>query len=473
MSETNTIALNAPGIISAPAKIGGSGIAESFQLKEASALTRLALPMTATALVNMGMSVTDVALMSWIGPQAVAAGAIVSDFYSIIFYLGAGVIAAAAPEIAQAVGAGRSHVVRRATQQGLWMAAMMSIFMFIGVWFTGSFLGAFGIDADIVGEGKGYAAWMAMTIVPMMGVTLWRNVYAAVGMPRVFLIATLAALPINAAADYVLMFGIGDWQGMGLAGAGVASAIVAIGIFVGLGFYASKNSTMSRYHFFSRFPAPDLKRLKEMVRIGAPIGFTNLAEMGVYLLSTLVAGLFGIKALAAHAITLRLCGIFYAIPVGLSQAATVRVGHAVGAKDTDAIGVAARNAMILSIIGGSAAMAAILMAGDGLAWLFLDTADANAAAIAAIATPLLMALGVIQIGTGLGVVGSGILRGLKDTKMPMIFSCISYWGVGTIVFAIMVFGADFQTTGIWVGLAAGSLASTVLNGLRVRKKLKA
>ena len=300
---------------------------------EARELIALSAPITATAVINMGMSITDTVMMGWIGPEALAAGALVSDLYSIVYYFMAGILSASAALIAQALGARRGAEVRRVVRQGFIAAAFLTIPAFFLVWNVSSLLRMFGVEETVIELGNGYRQIMAVTVVPMMFVAVWRNAFAALGRPKIFLVATLLALPANGLANAVFMFGFGPIPAMGVAGAGLSSAIVATGLAVGFAAFAVLNTEMRQLCLFQRRLRVDKRHLAEIFRLGIPIGFSSFGEVGVYLLSTVIVSLFGATALAAHAITLRMAGVVYALTIGLSQAATVRVSYAVGRGD--------------------------------------------------------------------------------------------------------------------------------------------
>jgi MATE family multidrug resistance protein len=441
-------------------------------IDEGAKLLGLALPMTATALVNMGMSITDVAMMGRIGPEAVAAGAIVSDLYSIVYYLGAGALAAVAPELAQAIGAGRGRLVRRVTQQGLWMAAVLAVFALALLWHSSAFLGWAGIDPAIVGLSEGYARMMAVTAVPMMGLAVWRCVYAAAGSPRAILIATIAALPANAALDYVLMFGGFGIPALGLTGAGLASALVAAGMFAGLAAHTRFCEATRGYRILERFAPPDRRRLAALLRLGIPMGISGFTEVGVFLISTLLAGMFGPEALAAHAITLRMAGVIYALPLGLSQAATVRVGLAVGAGDPHAVARAVRAVLVLGLAAGSSIFLALASSRHAIPWLFLSADGAGAGEAARAAAFLLAVLSAIALAQGVGVVSSGALRGFKDARVPMAMSVFAFWGVGFSTIVLLAFAGGSGVEGIWLGIAAGAAANAALAALRLGWRMR-
>jgi MATE family multidrug resistance protein len=447
---------------------------QAFSLTESRSLIILASPIAATSLLNIGMAITDVMMMGRLGPGAVAAGAIISDLYSIVFYLCAGILAAVSPEISQAIGARRSHAVRAATQQGFWMAAVLAALAFPIIWNAPQLLHFIGIEATIVAQSTGYAKMMALATIPMFGIAIWRNVYTALSLPRAIMVSTIVALPANAALNYVFMFGALGIPAMGVTGAGVASALIAFGIFLALSLYAHINERFRAHHFMIRFAKPNRSGLAELARVGIPIGFSSFGEVGLFLISTLLAGLFGVEALAAHAITLRMAGVVYAWPSGLSQAATVRVAYAVGSRDPRGIKRAAWTALMIGGASGIALCFALIASRNVLPGVFLPASSAPAIANLAItdlAALLLALLSVVCLAQGIGTVGMGALRGLKDTRLPMMSSLFGFWFVGMATILLLSFFANWDVTGIWTGIAAGAVTTALLIVLRMVMRL--
>jgi len=429
---------------------------------EAREFIALSAPMTGTALVNMGISITDTVMMGWIGPAALAAGAVVSDLYSIVYYFMAGILSASAALIAQALGAGRGAQVRRVLRQGFLAAAFLTIPAFVLVWNASLLLSVFGVDETVIELGSEYGKMMALTVVPMMFVAVWRNAFAAFGRPKVFLIATLAALPVNGFANAVLMFGLGPVPAMGLAGAGLASAIVATGLAVGLIAFAALNTEMRQLRLFRRWWRFDKRHLAEIFRLGIPIGFSSIGEVGVYLLSTVFISLFGTAVLAAHAITLRIAGVVYALTLGLSQAATVRIGYAVGRGDTQGIAESGWTALIVGTVFGLLIFAVLAGTSHSLPWLFLEAGQAGSAAVASAAAGLLFLLGSLNVAVGPASSAMAVLRGLKDTRVPMVLRLTASWAIGMPVAYFAGFHLGWSADGVWTGLVVAETAMAIL-----------
>jgi MATE family multidrug resistance protein len=436
---------------------------------EARQLIALSAPITGTALTNMGMSITDTVMMGWSGPEALAAGAVVSDLYSIIYYFMAGILSASATLMAQALGARRGAEVRRVLRQGFFAAAILTIPAFLLVWNASSLLGMFGVDETVIELGSGYRQMMALTIVPMMFVAVWRNAFAALGRPKIFLVATLLALPVNGLANLVFMFGMGPIPAMGLAGAGLASAIVATGLAVSFGAFAVLNPEIRQLRLFRRWRV-DKQHLAEIFRLGIPIGFSSIGEVGVYLVSTVIISLFGATALAAHAITLRIAGVVYAFTIGLSQAATVRVGYAVGRGDSRGMSESGWTALVVGTAFGLIIFAVLAGTSDRLPWLFLKDGKASSDGLVSTAAGLLLLLGALNLAVGPAASAMAILRGFKDTHVPMALCLTAKWAVGMPIAYFAAFRLGWSTDGVWAGLVVAEAAMAILMCARLFRR---
>jgi len=254
----------------------------------------------------------------------------------------------------------------------------------------------------------------------------------------------------------------------GLAGAGIASAIIAFALFAGFALYGIANADIRRLGLHRAPFRIERATLAEIFRLGLPIGFFTIGEIGIFLLATVVVALFGVEALAAHAITLRIAGVIYAIPTGLSQAATVRVGHAIGRADQDALVRSVRAARIVGMASGAMILAVLLAGADMVSGLFdAGTGGAVAAGVAG----LLVLLGLLNFAQGFAGPATAILRGFKETRIPMLLCLAGYWLVGMPVAAAGAFHFGYGAYGIWVGLATGVAANAILMNLRLMRRL--
>ena len=438
---------------------------------EAGAVLRLACPIVMIVLINMGMSVTDTMMVSWFfGAEALAAVAVGSDLYSIVFYLGAGIIGGLSPFFAEAVA--RRSVVEQIKYRlaGWFVTGTTAIILFPLVWFAPYTLGLVGLDQGLLEAGRGYTRAMAFTLLPMLVVILFRTLLTAAERPKVFLFVTLAVLPLNAAANAAFMLGYLGLPEFGPTGAGISSFIVALAMAIALA--AILNREIGRAEGASRVPVPiDWKTIMDVVRVGIPIGIATVADLGIFLGATLYAATLGAADVAAHTIALRLAGVFYAVPVALMQASTVRIARR-EAGDLDGRRTVIATSITISIAAGI--LHAGLLAGlaPHVSALVFDGSQVGLTA-AGLIFGLVLILGMIEVLETPTATASGLMRGLKDTRAPMAYVLIGYWAISAPLGVLLTRYWQMGITGVWIALAVGTLVTAVLNLQRLKRYWRA
>ena len=234
--------------------------------------------------------------------------------------------------------------------------------------------------------------------------------------------------------------------------------------------YCATQAQARTYELFVRFWRPDWPAFIEVVRLGWPIGATIIAEVALFYAASLMMGWIGVIQLAAHGIALQIASVTFMIPLGLANAATMRVGLALGSGDTVNLARAAVTVQVLSAIIAGAAAITFWLFPETLIGLFLDAGNANTDAVLAAGVPLLAMAAAFQLVDALQAVGSGLLRGLKDTRMPMIIAIIAYWGIGLPAGYLLAFTANYGGPGIWAGLALGLAGAAVMMNWRFARR---
>jgi MATE family multidrug resistance protein len=217
----------------------------------------------------------------------------------------------------------------------------------------------------------------------------------------------------------------------------------------------SLDRQLRRYYLFGYFWRPDWPRYRSLWRIGVPIGLTMAFEVTIFNAAALLMGRLGVHELAAHAIALQIASVCFMVPFGISQAATVRVGRAFGAQDAEAVTRAGWTAFSLGVgfMGFTALL--MLLAPELLISAFLDMTDPASLPVVGYAVSFLMLAALFQLADGAQAVGAGMLRGLQDTRVPMVYAAIGYWGIGLPLGIWLAFGSSLRGVGIWIGLATG------------------
>lgn len=433
-------------------------------LAELRAMLALGWPLVLTNVAQIALTTTDVIVLGRVSAEALAAGALGVNLYLAILIFAIGLITATSPMMAEAIGR-KLHVVRdirRTFRQGLWSAAIITVPAWLVLWHTEAIMLAFGQEAQAAADAQTFMRMLQWGFLPTLGFIALRSFVAALQQPKWALVVTGITILFNIAANWVLVFGHLGLPAMGLQGSGLATTLSNLFLFVSFALVAIYHRKFRRYHLFGRWWRADWPRFAKLWKLGVPIGATMAFEITVFNAAVFLMGQFGTAALAAHTIVIQIASVSFMVPMGLSQAATVRVGQAYGAGDRDAITRAGWTAFALGV-GFMASMSALmLLAPLTLIGAFINVGDSANAAVVELAISFLFFAAVFQIADGAQGVAAGMLRGLQDTRMPMIFALVGYWGFGMPLSLLLAFKLGFGGRGIWIGLAAGLLAVAIV-----------
>lgn len=422
----------------------------------------LAWPLIIAQLAHIGLTATDVVFLARLGPDYVAAGSLSNALLHPLLMFGHGVVTAVAPMVAQALGAKQRRQVRRTVRQGLWMAIALGA-VITAILINGeAIMKAAGQSpriATLSGEYLAYAAWLMM---PAMMFVVLRGFVAAYGDTRVVLRITLMGIVVNAILDYLLIFGAFGFPRLEMIGAGIATALVHTVMFVLLLRYVVRQRPYRRHAILARFWRADWQRLRAIWRLGSPIGLTMAAEAGLFTVAALMIGWLGEAELAAHAIALQFASIAFMVPLGLSHATTVRVGLAYGAQDRARVALAGWVSVGLALVFMGFVAAVFIAEGASLASLLLDPSRPENTLPIALAGQYLLVAGLFQLVDGAQVTGVASLRGLGDTRVPMLIALLGYWVIGIPVGWLLAFPLELRGVGLWIGLAVGLAVAAVL-----------
>ena len=430
---------------------------------ELGAMLALAWPLILANLTQQVIQATDILLMGRLGATQLAAATLALNltFTFNIFLLG--LITASAPMMATALGRRFNAVrdVRRTFRAGLWLIGLAMPPYWLLLWHVGAIMRAFGISADLAGQGQTFLRAYMWCTAPWLLFQLLRNFLSALERPRVVLWLSLSGIAINAVLSWSLIFGHFGLPALGIFGGGLASSIVWGLLAIMLAAVIRTDRQFRRFHLFGRLWRPDWPRYRNMWKLGLPIGLAMGFEGGVFSAAAYLMGLIDAESVAAHAVALQIAALSFMVPWGLSQAATVRVGLFLGQGDRGGITRAGWTACGLGVFF-MATMALLIWAFPReLLTLFLDETPGNARVIA-LGVAFLGIAAVFQVVDGAQVVGAGMLRGLHDTRVPMIFTFVGYWAIGIGIGAWLAFGRGWQGEGIWTGLAIGLAIVAVL-----------
>lgn len=435
----------------------------------------LALPLAAANLLQMMVHAIDVIFVARLGDAALAASSLGVSIFGLLLWTGTGLVGAAAPLIAAELGRRKHSVreVRRTVRMALWLSALVSL-LFMGVCAAGGpIMRATGQPADLTARAASFLLILMFGMFPMIAASVLRIFVSALGWPTIATAITFFALGVNALGNWVLVFGHLGLPALGLHGSAISSVMTSALMLLAYVVVIQSDRRLRRYHLFGNWWRPEWSRFFEMLRIGTPISLTILAEAGLFTGAAFLMGRIGETELAGHTIALQVAALAFQIPFGVAQAATIRVGLAYGARDHRGIGFAGQASLLLGI--GFMAFTALTM------WLFprlvlsiyVDVDAARNAALVGFAMQFLVVAAAFQLFDGAQAVAAGVLRGLQDTRIPMIIAVCGYWiaGYGTAIY--LGFWTPLRGVGVWIGLAVGLVvvSAVLLTRWRMRSRL--
>ncbi|MGG6893995.1 MULTISPECIES: MATE family efflux transporter [Rhizobium] len=415
----------------------------------------LGIPLIGAQLAQLGINTTDVMIVGRLGAEQLAAMVLAAQFLFTILIFGSGFSIAVVPLVAQAYGQGDVASVRRALRMGLWVVTAYWLIAQPAFFYSEQILLAAGQKPDVARLASGYIDIGHFALLPGLLYNVIRALVSAIGRAGIILKVTIAMLVMNAVLAYILVLGHFGLPAMGLHGAAIVSVAVQTAGFFFIVAYVQAHEDTRRYEIFVRFWRPDWHALWDVIRLGFPISVTVLAEVSLFTAASLLMGQIGTIELAAHGIALQWASIAFMIPLGLSQAATVRVGVAHG--QGDHLGLK-RAAIVVLVVSSCISLLGSILFATMPTWFgswFLDVTSADAPKVLAYAAPLIVVAGLFQLVDGLQSIASGLLRGLKDARVPMIMALIAYWPIGFFLAWLLAFPLQFGGIGIWFGFLLG------------------
>ena len=434
---------------------------------EVRATLALAVPIVLAQLAQMSMGFVDVAMVGRLGTEALAAIVLGSTTYFTASLVGVGVLVAVQPLVAQAVGAGETDRAGRAARQGLWLGLILGVPATVALGFAEPALLALGQAPDTAALAADYVDAIRWGFVPNLWFTALRALSEGDGRPAPVLAVTLVGVAFNVGLNYVLMFGALGAPALGVVGTGWSSTVTITVMCAVLAVYA-RRGPLARFRVFADLRRPDPAALGELFRLGWPIGVGFGLEAGLFTAATLLVGRLAdpVLALAAHQIALNAASVAFMVPLGIGMAGGIRVGQAAGAGDLAGAARAGWTATALGAAFMACSALVFWLAPQAVVWIYAGSAPDPA--VAALAATLLGIAAVFQLFDGVQASVAGALRGLKDTRVPMLIAAVAYWGVGLSVGAGLGLGAGWGAPGLWWGLTIGLAVASVLMSLRFR-----
>ncbi|KQS02910.1 MATE family efflux transporter [Sphingomonas sp. Leaf357] len=424
---------------------------------ELRALLRLAIPLAAANLLQMAVYAIDVIFVARLGPVELAAATLGVYLYSVAMWALSGLVGACAPVIAAELGARRHAVrqVRRSFRMAMWLAVLATL-PFVALLSQGERLMLLaGQDPVVAARAGTFLHILLFAMIPAVASAAMRVTASALGRPGWATAITAMALAVNLLGNWLLVFGHGGFPALGLEGSAISSVVTSVAMMLAYALILVLDPKIRRYRLFGNWWRSEWSRLREIVKLGIPIALIFTLEGALFSTAGFLMGLIGVEQVGAHALALQIAAIAFQVPFGVAQAATIRVGMAYGAADHRWIARAGWVALGVGI-GFMGVTASLLWAFPRLALgLYIDVNAPANAPLVALALQYLVIAALFQLFDGGQTVAAGVLRGLQDTRMPMVIAAFGYWVVGFGACIGLGFGLHWQGVGIWIGLAIG------------------
>ncbi len=420
-------------------------------------LVAIALPLALAQLAQNAMGLVDTIMVGRLGPEALAGIALGSVTFALVTLVLSSTLFAIGPLVAQATGAGRPEEAVLALRQGLLLSVALALQAAVVLALVPAGLRLMGQDPSVVDQAEGYLRAVSFGVVPLMAFTALRAYLEGQGRTRPLMVVALLGVGLNVVANQAFMFGRWGFPELGLTGTGVATSLVYTAMAIAGFLYVGARDAARRVFVGPwRWNAP-LARV--ILRLGWPIAATVGFETGLFALSALLMGRVGAPELAAHQVAIQTASTAFMIPLAIGVATTARVGHAVGRGDPGGVRAAAVVGIALSLAVMTCSALLFWFAPRWIVGLYLDPADPANATVVRLAVTYLGLAALFQLADGLQVAALGALRGLKDTRAPMLITLASYWGIGMTSGVVLAFVFGLGGVGIWWGLVLGLTAA--------------
>jgi len=429
--------------------------------KEASTLLKIGLPIVGTQLLGMGLNVTDTIMAGNLSAVDLAGVAVGNALYHPVTLFGMAILVAINPVASQYLGARKFDEIGKSARQTLWLIGFLTIPSFLVIRNLDVVMFWTGVDPEIIPRATEYLKAISWGIPGLLVFAGLRYFSEGLAITKPAMYIAFLMLLLNIPADYILMYGKFGLEPMGAKGTGYATTIVQLCGGIAMIVFTASYRSFKRFHIFARTKGPDWTYIKELLRVGLPNGISSSMEVMLFAAVSVLMGTLSVTASASHQVALNIAATVFMIPFGLSMAISQRVGLAVGQGSIE-------NARFRGFLG--TVVCTLIMTGTAILIFSIPEVIVgiytNDPEVMALAVSLIFYAGLFQISDGLQVGGFGALRGLKDTRMPMVFNFISYWLIGFSVGYYLGIVRDIGPGGLWIGLISGLSVAAVLHNTR-------
>jgi MATE family multidrug resistance protein len=429
---------------------------------EIRALLRLAGPLIVNNLSIAGMQFADAVMAGRLGAEALAAVAVGGSVWFLGFTVCLGLMMAISPIAARYYGAGEPEMIGRYTRQGLWLAVALGLTIFtLAQLFVEPILSFLGIDPGFRELTVGYVQAIMFGAPAICAFLAFRFTTEGIGFTRPIMYTSLFALVCNVFLNWVLMYGKLGAPAFGAIGCGMASAITMWLMVFMMGAYVRVKPIYRPLRIFDHMAPVRMSVLKEIFSLGMPIAVTITAEAGLFSAVSILVGTRGASVTAAHQIALNFAATMFMIPLALSAATTVRIGHALGSGNASAARAGGMAGILMCIAFMACSATFLLLFRDVVVGIYT-----NDPSVSEIAISLLLMAAIFQIADGVQIGAAGALRGYKDTRMPMVINTFSYWVLGFPLAYMATITYSAPPSYIWAGFVLGLTVAAILLTVR-------
>ncbi|GIL40672.1 MATE family efflux transporter [Roseiterribacter gracilis] len=450
-----------------PGRIPSARIPVAQHVRET---VRLAAPLAIAQIAQIAMAATDTILLGRLSSDALAAGGLSANIYFMLNIMLAGIVTACAVLVSQARGAKLEERVPVVYWSTLLLSLLLAVPSFAILSSIGPLLRALDEPPTLVANVELYLSVLRWGVpATLISNGLMRSFLPALEKPHLITAVSLSAVGLNGLLNYALIYGAWGFPQLGLIGSATATLTTIVGSALALLVIVHTKKSTRRWIHPVR---AQLKIVWELLRVGLPISVTYGVELALFLAAGLMIAMFGTFASAAHQMVLNAASITFMVPMSIGQAANVRVGYWIGAGKGDE---ARRAGFVATGIGAlfmSCTALVMLTVPQAIVSVYLDVHDPANAATVATALGLLVFAALFQVADGVQVIAFGALRGLKDTKVPMLIASVGYWGIGFVVAWALAFRFDYGPSGIWAGLFIGLFVVAIAMILRFARETR-
>lgn len=432
-------------------------------------IAKLSAPLIAANLAQMGMQIVDALMLGQLGQEALAVGALGGTIVYNILVFCIGILSSVGVLIAQSYGAKEDQEISYTTKCGLLLAVILSFPCLIIIWIIPDMLLWFKLDHGLLKLTSMFLYALAWGMPSVLIFTVLRDFTAALGHPKIVMMLSIAAIPTNALLNYMLMYGKLGFPILGVVGAGYATSLIRWGMLIMLILYIYKHKALYSYIYLNNKAIIYFSRIKKIVLLGYPTGLMMGLEIGMFSITTMMMGYFGVTALAAHHIAIQCANFVFTIPLGIAQATSIQVSHAIGANRSHQVHHILYMAVGLGTVASLIIALVFIFLSIPIIYLFLDVYNTQNEYIKLLAINYLWMAALLQFLDSVQVIVIGALRGIQDAFMPMILSVLAYWIVGISTGYIFAYTFNRQGIGLWYGLCLGIGVSAILLGIRFNK----